>query len=254
MTQSSLPTWVPILIGGGGVAAILTVLLNLYKESKTLKDDYTNSLKDRINDLRLQQNDLRLRQEEKIEDIERKHRREIDSLYRDLDSKKQELAELGDLRDLHKNIIEVFSSQEKTPEARKLLSRLENLLANFEQSREIRKSTRTASEWLNYKRESWTDKAVAGAARRYPDILTTENSELFESDMQKYMDWLYDSLRLSFTCRMEDYVKTRSIDSPFPYRAAFQELAEINDFGQLLDSEVKDLQDYIGELSRRALD
>jgi hypothetical protein len=249
MTQANLPNWVPILIGGGGVATILTVLLNLYKESKILKDDYINSLKSRIDELRLQHT-------EEIGKIEKDHQKEVDRLHRELESKKQELAEMGDLRNLHEKFADILSTQEKTPETRKLLNRLENLLADFEQDKEIRRSTKTAAEWLNEKRKTWENKAIESAIRTCPNYFTAENpknTELFKSDIQKYMDWVYDSLRLSFTCRMENYVEKQSIDSIFPYRAAFQELSKISDFGPLLESEVKDLQDYISELSRRAL-
>lgn len=87
---------------------------------------------------------------------------------------------------------------------------------------------------------------------RYPDLIKNGDIDRFKLDILKYLDWIHDSLNHGFTCKIEDYVRNPAINSPFPYRAAFQELAEINDFGQLSDSEVRDLQDYITELSRQA--
>jgi acetolactate synthase small subunit len=245
MTQPTLPTWVPIVLGGGGIVGASTILFNLFKQVTDAKDAHIKRLEGSISSLEKQH-------EREIEFIKVNHNREIDNLHRELESKKQELAELGSFMEIIESTVDDLSRQEMTPEIRSSLKKIEGFLIDIDRNREILKSTRTAAEWLSYKRETWVNQAVKSAARRYPDILTTEKIELFKADILKYLDWVYDSLSHGFTCRMEDYVRNPKISPSFPYKAAFQELAEISDFGQLSDSEVKDLQDYISELPRRA--
>ena len=228
------------------MAGVSTIIFNLFKQVTDAKDERIKYLEGNIISLEKGHS-------ERVRLLEEMHNREIDNLHRELESRKRELSEMGSFREIVESFFEDLSSQEITPETRTNLKKIETLLADIDRNQDILKSTRTAAQWLNYKKEAWALKLAHSASAKYPDLVKSGQFEAFRVDILKYMDWIYDSLTHGFTCRIEDYVRTPSIRSPFPYRAAFQELAEINDFGQLSESEVRDLQDYVAELSRRAL-
>lgn len=243
---SSLPSWVPLILGGGGLIGASTIIFNLFKQVTDAKDANIEALK-----LRLNNRDEFYQRE--MEFLKRNHQKEIDQLHRELEDKRKELAEVKDFEKMIEELIDGLKSQEITPGTKSSLKKIEERLADINRSRKILNSTRTAAEWLKHKMSDWVDQAVEEAANRYPDNMKNGKVKLFKADISNYLRWVYDSLHYGFFCRIEDYVRTPAIDSPFPYRAAFQELSEINDFGQLSEAEVQDLQDYIEELSRRAL-
>ncbi|WP_017296631.1 hypothetical protein [Nodosilinea nodulosa] len=245
MSQSNLPSWVPIVLGGGGLVGFSTILFNLFKQVTDAKDTRIENLEGTIVE-------LEKRHSEQINLLRENAQRDMDNLHRELENKKRELSEMKDLKDTAEKFFDDLSTQEITPETRLSLRKIESLLANIDRNQEVLKSTKTAAEWVTYKKEDWSFKLVKSARDRYPDLIKNGDVERFRLDILKYLDWIYDSLNYGFTCKIEDYVRSPAIASPFPYRAAFQELAEINDFGQLSDPEVRDLQDYITELSRQA--
>jgi hypothetical protein len=246
MAQSTLPAWVALILGGGGIVGFSTLLFKLFEKVTDAKNAHIEGLQASIIALEKQY-------DRQVKFIEEQHQKEIDNLCRELEGQRRELANMDNLRKVLENAFDSLSRQEITPETKISLQKIEDLLVDIDQGREVLKSTKNAAYWLNRKKADWISRAVKASVERYPDLVKGDEIQKFESDIVNYVRWVYDSLRYGFLCRIEDYVRSPAIDSTFPYRAAFQELLEINDFGQLSESEVRDLQAYLYELSRQIL-
>lgn len=243
MSQTNLSTWVSIILGGGGLIGVSTLLFNLFKQVTDAKDADIRRLENRI--ASLEKDHVR-----SIDSLERQHKREINSLQRELENKKQELEKIGDFRRLIEEAVDDLERKGITAETNASLRKIESYLTSIQSNQEPLNSMKTAARWVEYRKEEWLRQAVEVAIEKYPDLIPKSQIASFEEDVANYLQWLYDSLFYGFFCRLEEYVSTPTIKSPFPYRAALQKLKEIKDFGELAPSEAQDLQDYINELAR----
>lgn len=242
-SSSAFPIWAQITVGSGGVVGLSALLFNLFKQVTDAKDAHIRGLQ---NEIEL----LQSRHENQLKSLQNQHDGKISSLQRDLETRKEEIEKIGEFRELFTGALEDLASRGITAENNASLRRIESHLASMQENREVISSMRTTSRWVEYRRKEWVEKAMQAARKQYPDLLSSQKSHFFKQDIESYLSWLQESLFYGFFCRIEDYVKTTAVDSPFPYRAALQALRENKDYGQLSTSEVQDLQDYMDELIR----
>ena len=245
MAQPALPIWFQVVMGGGGLVGASALLFNLFKQVTDAKDTHIR---------RLEKDIARLEKEHEkhIDFLKESHGREVGGLHRELENKKQELDRVGDFRQLLEEAVDDLAREGITRETSATLRKIEGYLTTIEQSRGLLQSSQTAASWVAHKKQGWCSRAVKSALERYPNLFDDKDVAAFEEDITNYLEWLNDSLSYGFYCRIEEYVEHPAVKSPFPYRAALQELVDMKDFGPLSNTEVQYLQDYIEELFRYA--
>lgn len=245
IAQAALPTWFQMALGGGGLIGASALILGLVKLLTDAKDTDIRRLESTI--ARLESQHVA-----DISSIKNGYSKEIDSLQRELESKKEELERIRDFRQFLDEAVNDLAREGITVETSASLRKIKEYLTTIEQSFEDLKSFKSAASWVKYKEEEWLLKITKSASEAYPGLVTQSKIAAFEKELRNYLQWLYDSLYFGFTCRIEDYVSNRTIEESFPYRAALKKLIELRDFGELSIIESQCLQTYIEELFRVA--
>ncbi len=244
--STAMPAWAQItltLVGSGGLLGLSALLFNLFKQVTDAKDTRIETLTQQIALLRQDHSDY-------VSTIQNSHQETVGNLQRELDQKNEELRKIGDFRQLIEESVDDLISKGITPETSASLRKIEAQLASMQSNQELLSGMRTAARWVQHRKEEWLELCVQTAISQCADFLPQSATASFKQDLSNYLLWLQDSLQHGFVCEIADYVRQPSIKSPFPYRAAFQALKEMNDFGQLEPVEVQDLQSYIYELAR----
>ena len=242
-SAAAIPTWVQITLGSGGIIGASALLFTLFKQVTDGKDATIQSLNARIESI-TRQNDR------EVSFIRSSHSTEVANLQRELDSKKEELAEMYNFRQLLEEAMADLTSGEVSSDTRSSIRKIESYLVSMKNDRKLLDSTKNVAKWVEYKAALWLDQSVESAVSKHPDILSSENRALFEEDIRMCLKWLQDSLHYGFCCRIEDYMKTPAIASLFPYRSAFQWIQRTQDVAELSATEVTYLRDYVDELAR----
>lgn len=245
--SSAIPTWVQITLGSGGIIGASALLFTLFKQVTDGKDATIQSLERQIQfDKEQNEREMAL--------LKNSTSGELAGLQRELDSKQQELSEMYNFRQLLEEAVADLNNGEVSRETKLSLRKIEAQLASMQDDRKLLDSTKSVSKWVRYRSNDWLEQAVELAADKHPDLLSEGKKALFKEDMQRYLAWLQDSLHYGFCCRIEEYVETPAIASPFPYRTAFQWLRRTQDVTELSATEVIYLKDYMDELARLASD
>ncbi len=240
MSQSSIPVWVTVILGGGGLIGVSTLLFNLFKQVTDAKDETIRGLKEQINNVEgIHQREVRL--------LEVDYQSKLNRLQQDNEQLKAELTLVKNFRTLLEETIETLETQGTTEEASSSVRQLKNLVRQLQTDEEGLTPFRNASQWVRQSRDRWLQEISDAAISSYQELLQ-DKEDLFRKDISNYLTWLSESLYDSILFKFREYVEHPSVSSSFPYRYAFKYLRQKRDFGDLTALESEYLQDYLDEL------
>lgn len=215
-----LKTLVPFLFGGGGVFALMSLLVKLVINAK---DETIRGLEKELSRNRESYQLDTARLERRLEEKEKEKEEIVESTKKLLD-----------------DIAEDYESRGLSSFYLRELSKI------YDDAN--RNDAKVSAQLVKTKRTKWLKDIVQYAKDECPNELPDEKINEFTSDVDKYLDWLYESLKSGFYRPRRDYIQSHSIDSIFPYRAAIKRLSQIDDFGQLTATEAAFIQNYAHQL------
>lgn len=224
MQPIDLNTLIPLLLSGGGLCGLIIALT---KKEIDAKDETIKRL-DR---------EISFNREE--------HSREKNRLEREIENKDRKIDEImSSLRKLMSEMAEDYERRGLSSSYLRELSRIYD-----DSIGETRNNAKTAAKLVMEKRDRWLAGAVQYARQECFDYLPEDQVNEFTKDIDKYLDWLYESLNSGFYRPRKDYIKSHSVESIFPYRASLKYLSQISDFGYLTAKESEFIKNYIHQLS-----
>lgn len=179
-------------------------------------------------------------------------RKDIDSLEKDIKELREKILEKENEISNFDNLIQQYADDmdKRGVDSTQLRHIRQNILSSFEEL----KYSKSAARWLNVRRANLRSNMMKYACEQCPDELNSRTKRHdFGKDIDRYIDWLHDSLTKGFHQDRKKYIqiKDHAIDSVFPYRAALQLLYQTEDFGQLNNREISCIRSYAYDLCKK---
>lgn len=243
MFQNSIPIWVTIILGSGGLIGVSTLIFNVFRQVTDAKDETIRGLKEQIHSLETSH-------QREIRSIETDYQGRLQRLQQDIDRLKSELSLVKNFRTLLEENLEEIKIKGVTDETNTNVRKIKNLIIKLQDNEEGLTPCRNASHWVRQNQTKWLKEISDAAISKYKNEISDDKEERFRYDISRYLDWLYESLYHGIVFKFREYVASPCICSSFPYRHAFNCLRQQCEFGDLTSSEIEYLQEYLDELMK----
>ena len=243
MSDSSLPTWVPIVFSGGLLGALTFLVKQI-----TDKKDATIASKDAVI-AELREQVARLDKFEQKNDQLNKSRYEsrISALQRESEQLKKEIQVLSDFRELLSSNLDEMKKQGITSETDSKVRGILKYLNQLQACQESEMIHRSAANWIRSKKNEWLTSITEYAIDKYRNDVGNHKTA-FLHDIDECLEWLYDSVFYNVPHQLSDYLDQPSIGSMLPYRAAFNYLKQLDETGDLNQAEADFFYTYLDAL------